>query len=59
MNKQRAIEITNSPVMVNVTYNGIPIYIQHVDETNETARIYPFNQPEKEQEVSLNSLNEE
>jgi small acid-soluble spore protein H (minor) len=59
MNKQRAIEITNSPVMINVTYNGIPVYIQHVDETQETARIYPIDQPQNEQQVSLNSLNEE
>jgi small acid-soluble spore protein H (minor) len=59
MNIQRAKEICNSPVMANVTYNGAPIYIQHVDEMNETARIYPFNQPENEQEVSLNSLNED
>lgn len=59
MNKQRAIEITNSPVMINVTYNGVPIYIQHVDEKNETARIYPLNQPENEREISLNSLKED
>ena len=59
MNKQRAIEISNSPVMANVTYDGVPIYIQHVDEKNETARIYPLNQPENETEISLNSLKEE
>ena len=58
MNTQRAQEIADSPVMVNVTYNGMPIYIQHVDEGNETARIYPLDQPENEQEVSLNSLTE-
>jgi small acid-soluble spore protein H (minor) len=59
MNIQRAKEISISPVMANVTYNGVPIFIQHVDEMNETARIYPFNQPENEQEVPLNSLNED
>ncbi|MEX2460038.1 MAG: small acid-soluble spore protein H [Paenibacillaceae bacterium] len=59
MNKQRAIEISNSPVMANVTYDGVSIYIQHVDEMNDTARIYPLNQPEKEQEISLNSLKED
>jgi small acid-soluble spore protein H (minor) len=56
MNKQRAKEIAASPVMANVTYQGVPIYIQHVDENNETARIYPLDQPENEQTVSLNSL---
>jgi small acid-soluble spore protein H (minor) len=42
--------------MAHVTYNGIPIYIQHVDEQKETARIYPLDRPEQEMEVSLNSL---
>lgn len=58
MNKQRAQEIASSAVMANVTYNGVPIYIQHVDETNETARIYPLGQPDREEEVSINSLSE-
>ncbi len=56
MNNQRAQEIAVSPVMVDVTYNGTPIYIQHVDDKNETARIYPLNQPENEQSVPLSSL---
>lgn len=58
MNKQRATEIAASSVMANVSYEGVPIYIQQVDEGNETARIYPLNQPENEQEVPLNSLEE-
>ncbi|KRF03399.1 spore protein H [Paenibacillus sp. Soil766] len=56
MNNLRAQEIAVSPAMVNVTYNGTPIYIQHVDEKNETARIYPLDQPENEQSVPLSSL---
>ncbi|MGV3464243.1 MAG: small acid-soluble spore protein H [Heyndrickxia sp.] len=56
MNKQRAQEIASSPIMANVTYNGIPVYIQNVDENRETARIYPLDQPEQEQEVSVNEL---
>lgn len=56
MNNQRAQEIAVSPAMVDVTYNGTPIYIQHVDEKNETARIYPLDQPENEQSVPLSSL---
>ncbi len=56
MNKQRAQEIASSPVMANVTYEGVPIYIQHVDEKNETARIYPLGQPENEQTVPLDRL---
>ncbi|MDN4524659.1 small acid-soluble spore protein H [Fictibacillus fluitans] len=58
MNKQRAQEIASSPVMANVTFDGMPVYIQHVDEQGETARIYPLDQPENEQQVSLGSLTE-
>ncbi|WP_338452266.1 small acid-soluble spore protein H [Niallia oryzisoli] len=56
MNKQRAQEIAVSPNLVNVTYNDVPVYIQHVDESREIARIYPLDSPENEQEVPLNSL---
>jgi len=59
MNSQRAKEIVESPTMVNVTCNGVPIYIQHVDERSETARIYPLDQPEQEREVALSELNEQ
>ncbi|ENQ3077061.1 small acid-soluble spore protein H [Bacillus cereus] len=58
MNKQRAQQIAASPVMANVTYNGVQIYIQNVDEANETARIYPLNEPNNEQEVPVSSLME-
>ncbi|TYR80634.1 small acid-soluble spore protein H [Priestia megaterium] len=56
MNKQRAQEIAASPVMANVTYNDVPIYIQNVDENNETARIYPLDEPNNEQDVPLLNL---
>lgn len=56
MNNQRAQEIAISPTMVDVTYNGTPIYIQHVDEKNETARIYLLDKPENELSVPLSSL---
>lgn len=58
MNKQRAQEIAASPVMANVTFNEVPIYIQHVEESNETARIYPLDEPQNEQNVSLADLRE-
>ncbi len=56
MNKQRAQEIAASPVMANVTYNEVPVYIQHVDDTSEMARIYPLDEPQQEQDVPVNSL---
>ncbi|RIX60324.1 small acid-soluble spore protein H [Paenibacillus nanensis] len=58
MNIQRAQEIATSPVMANVEYNGKQVYIQHVNEDNETARIYPLDQPEQEMDVPLRSLSE-
>lgn len=56
MEKQRAKEIAASPIMANVTCEGVPIYIQHVNEQNETASIYPLNQPDKQQTVPINNL---
>lgn len=58
MNYQRAQEIADSPIMANVNYRGVSIYIQNVDELSEMARIYPLDQPENEQSVPLHSLTE-
>ncbi|CAM4005653.1 H-type small acid-soluble spore protein [Cohnella lubricantis] len=59
MNKQRAQEIAGSPVMASVTHEGVPVYIQHVDEANETARVFPLDDREKEYDVPLNNLEEQ
>ncbi len=58
MNIQRAQEIAESGHLAKVFYNGERVYIQHVDEQKETARIYPLDDPQNEQEVSLSSLKE-
>ncbi|MGG4393999.1 H-type small acid-soluble spore protein [Paenibacillus thiaminolyticus] len=58
MNTQRAIEISASPVMVDVTYQGEPVYIQHVNEEDGIARIYPLSNPEEERDVPVNMLSE-
>ncbi|AET57480.1 small acid-soluble spore protein [Paenibacillus terrae HPL-003] len=59
MNVQRAQEIASSPIMANVLCDGSPIYIQHVNEQRETARIYAMNHPEEEREVPLYTLTEQ
>ncbi|MCD8509892.1 MAG: small acid-soluble spore protein H [Bacillus sp. (in: Bacteria)] len=59
MNVQRAQEIANSPDMKDVKYNGQRVYIQNVDPQNETARIYPLEQPDQEQEVNVSNLMEQ
>ena len=56
MDRLRAKEISESPVMANVMYQGTPIYIQNVDGPAETARVYPLDQPENEQDVQLAHL---
>ncbi|RUL52246.1 MULTISPECIES: small acid-soluble spore protein H [Lysinibacillus] len=56
MNLQRAQEITESGVIANIMYNGERVYIQHVDQEKGTARIYPLDDPEKEQEVPVENL---
>ncbi|GAF64640.1 acid-soluble spore protein H [Bacillus sp. TS-2] len=58
MNIMRAKEIAESPIMANVTYDGTPIYIQHVNEGSKTARVYSLENPDNELEVSLNNLME-
>lgn len=58
MNKQRAREIASLPTMVNVTYNGTPIYIENVNENSDTVSIHFLNNPKKSREVSVNNLQE-
>ncbi|MGG3113214.1 H-type small acid-soluble spore protein [Bacillus velezensis] len=58
MNTQRAKDISESAAMAYVTYEGVPIYIQHVNEDKETARIFPIGNPQFEQEVLLSDLQE-
>lgn len=59
MEKHRAKEVSESPVMANVSHNGTPIYIQHVDESRENARVFPLDHPEQEQDVPLRELKED
>ncbi|MRH44314.1 H-type small acid-soluble spore protein [Aquibacillus halophilus] len=59
MNPQRAKEIVDSPTMVNVMHEGNPIYIQHVNDNEGTARVFPVDEPQNEKEVPLDSLREE
>ncbi|MDG5790067.1 H-type small acid-soluble spore protein [Evansella sp. AB-P1] len=59
MDSQRAQEIVDSPTMINVSYHGVPVYIQEVNTNKETARIFPLDEMENEQEVDINGLIEE
>jgi small acid-soluble spore protein H (minor) len=59
MNVGRAKEILESADMINVTYEGAPVIIQHVDETTKMARIYSRKDPENEHDVPVLNLIEE
>lgn len=59
MNVGRAKEIVESPEVFNVTYEGTPVIIQHVDETTKMARIYSRKEPEDERDVPVLNLIEE
>lgn len=59
MNKTRIQEIASSPVMAEVTYNGIAVYIESVDAINHTASIHFMENPETKQEVPIEVLREE
>lgn len=56
MEKQRAREIASSHTMINVTYNGTPVYIEGVNENAGTANIHFLNKPKNSREVSLSNL---
>ncbi|MFD2043519.1 H-type small acid-soluble spore protein [Ornithinibacillus salinisoli] len=56
MHKQRAEEISQSPEMKNVVHNGKQVYIQHVNNHNETARVFHLEEPEQEFDAQLSSL---
>lgn len=58
MDKQRAREIVSSPKMVNVTFNGSQIYIERVNEENNTADIHLLKHPNNKFEVSIKNLKE-
>ncbi|AIK39821.1 H-type small acid-soluble spore protein [Bacillus pseudomycoides] len=58
MNVQRAKELSESSEQAHVSFQGMPVMIQHVDESNETARIYDATNPDRELTVPVNSLEE-
>ncbi|HLS20312.1 MAG TPA: H-type small acid-soluble spore protein [Bacillota bacterium] len=59
MEKHRAVEIANSPVMKDVTYQGAQVYIQHVDEQTGMAHIQILDEPEQTLTVDVSHLQED
>ncbi|MDD3704526.1 MAG: H-type small acid-soluble spore protein [Clostridiaceae bacterium] len=56
MDRRRAKAITASSIMTHVTYNGVPIYIENVDEKTGIANIHHLEQPSRKMEVPITSL---
>jgi small acid-soluble spore protein H (minor) len=56
MDINRAQEIINADVFVNVSYYGIPVYIQEVNQ--HSAKVFPLDSMNHVQEVDLDGLNE-
>ena len=56
MDIKRAQEIINNTTMTNVSYRGIPVYLQKVHAENETATVFPLDEMNNEQEVDLDNL---
>lgn len=58
MDKSRAMEIKEAANLINVTFNGDPIYIQDIDEQSGMAQVYSLENPEDQRKVSINDLQE-
>ncbi len=58
MDIRRAKQILDSTKEVEVHYQGRPVWIQNVDESSQTARIYPLDNPDNEMTVSVHQLEE-
>jgi small acid-soluble spore protein H (minor) len=56
MDAKRSQEIASSPNMVDVSYNGEKVYIEHVDQDNGKATVHPLNDPTNKLSVSVDSL---
>lgn len=59
MKDQRAQEILNASAMIDVTHNGVPVYIEQIDRDGGTAMVHPVGEPENKQTVSISELVEE
>ncbi len=58
MHNNRAREIFDSPEMIKVTFSGIPVYIEDVNEDNNIAKIRFLDGSNKMDEVSITNLEE-
>lgn len=58
MNYQRAKEIIASPNMVNVTYNETKVYLESLNDSDQSCNVHFLSQPATRLSVPLSSLQE-
>jgi small acid-soluble spore protein H (minor) len=58
MNVTRANQIVESPKEIEVHYEDTPVWIQHVNNEEETARVYTREAPDDEMVVPVQELRE-
>lgn len=56
MDVGRAKQIVESPHEIEVHHQGVPVWIQHLDEGHQTARVYTRENPDHEKVVSVQEL---
>ncbi|WP_202081491.1 H-type small acid-soluble spore protein [Caldalkalibacillus salinus] len=56
MNIGRAKQIVEAPEEIEVRYQGTPVWIQNLNEGEETARVYTREEPDDEQVVPVGQL---
>lgn len=54
----RAKQIVESPDEIKVLFQGTPVWIQNLDENDQTARVYTRENPDNEKTVSVGELTE-
>ncbi|MCR6098702.1 H-type small acid-soluble spore protein [Salipaludibacillus agaradhaerens] len=59
METQRVKEIIEAPTMINVSYKGVPVYIESLDDSSRTAVVFPLDEMDHLQEVDIDGLVEE
>lgn len=58
MDSKRAKEILSSSSMIDVAFNGSMVYIEKVNESNDTCTVHYMNRPDQKMDVLASSLTE-
>jgi small acid-soluble spore protein, H-type len=59
MNSERARQIVSSPDMVNVSYGNARVYMESVNDSDQTCTVHYLDNPGKKLNVPLSSLMEQ